>query len=315
MARQPTASELFAEFEAYLRHELNRSEDTIRTYIGALEQWMLYLQRRGVTLLNASARDIRSWLIRLAESGAKPSTRLVYLCAIRAFYRLQVLQERLDRNPAEGIPSPKVTERPIETLPDEQVYALIVAAGKVSGPPERNRLIVALMAYAGLRVSDVVSLRIQHVSPALDFITVKGKGGKVRGIPVHPRLRELLRAWLEIRKAEGARPTDRLIPIHKVTVRRIVYMASKACGLTAWPHLFRHTFATKLLRAGVNLRTIQDLLGHASLRTTQRYLSVYDDERARAMVTWDYDSWMPSPTFSGPSVTVSTVRPEDRATA
>lgn len=260
-------------FLDHLRVERGASEHTRRAYHRTLTDLLSHLQGAGRGYLDARRVDLRGYLF-VAGRGRAPATLARHMAAIRTFYRWLLREGVIERSEAEDLQPPKVGER----LPN----LISVTKGKElldeGGLAVRDQAIVELLYGAGLRVGELEALDRADVDLEEGIVRVRrGKGGKERRVPVGPPAREAVRAWLERRtdedpalflNARGQRLRQR-------SIRRIVEAAGQRVGVVGLhPHALRHAFATHLLDAGADLRGIQELLGHASLSTTQRYTHV-----------------------------------------
>jgi integrase/recombinase XerC len=316
----PALADAIERFIEHLRSERRLSPHTLRAYRRDLEEFAARVeQRRGrpaeVTDLNL--REVRSDLA--ARFGAQAaSTAARKLSALRSFGEfLRVRGERDDNEPA-LVRRPKLPRKLPVALPVEDVSALIDGAGHEDGPVGlRDRAILEVLYGAGLRVAECAALDLEHLRWERGDLTIRvvgGKGGKDREVPLGRPGAAAVRAWLDVREAmlpaskrmsPGAGPRghapkgERALFLGKRggriadrSVRELVYRRCLATGARArvGPHGLRHSFATHLLEGGCDLRSIQAMLGHASLSTTQRYthldlgkiVDIYDAAHPRA---------------------------------
>ncbi|HEY8497932.1 MAG TPA: tyrosine-type recombinase/integrase, partial [Limnochordales bacterium] len=207
--------------------------------------------------------------------------------AIRGFYRFLVEERLREASPAERLHSPKLPRRLPVFLTGEEAAALLEAAGRVGPEPARDQALVATFLYTGCRLGELLALRLDDVDFSAGAIRFFGKGGKERLVPMREELARLLQAYLPRRRELVSRAPraaqDRLFvsrhgrPLSPSGVRyllRRVAAALPQARPSLSPHKLRHTVATLLLQADADLRSIQELLGHASLATTQRYTHV-----------------------------------------
>jgi len=267
-----------AQYAAYLRAERHASPHTIRAYLSDLRQFLTVTGPPAAVRADA----IRHWL-RTLDGVADRSSIARKLAAVRGFFRFLRETHRLTTDPTLGVSTPKTRRKlPVHlTLDDVDRLLAVPRADGVLGL--RDRAILELLYSSGLRVSELVGLDWAHLDAETGCARVLGKGRKERVVPVgRPALRALalyreaaMAAGLPagngavFRNARGGRLTAR-------SVARLMERYVLASGTTAkaTPHALRHTFATHLLGAGADLRAIQELLGHASLSTTQRYTHV-----------------------------------------
>jgi integrase/recombinase XerC len=272
-----------AAFLRYLDRERNASAHTIRAYAADLEQFQEHVAAetgRPPRLEDVDHLMIRAFLSRLHQGGLKKVSAARKLAALRTFFRYLCREGILERNPARALLSPR-TERRIPThLEEAEIATLIEVAGE-SDAALRARAILEVLYATGIRCAELVGLDQGDVDLHARTVRVLGKGNKERIVPFGQPALGALQRYLPARlrahprspavfvNARGGRLTDRW-------VRRIVTDRVKAVALArrVSPHSLRHSFATHLLERGADLRSIQELLGHASLSTTQRYTHV-----------------------------------------
>jgi integrase/recombinase XerC len=286
--------------EDYLRHlRLNRdfSSHTVRAYAGDVAGFLVHLQRLGATTLDdASLQSVRSWLAKQASLGLARATLQRRAAAVRMFCRWAQEEGHASGNPAAKLRSP----RTVRTLPltleppeaAEMLAAAIAVAGESGGPAAlRDAAILELLYATGIRVSELVGLDIDDLDGDRGTVRVFGKGRKERSVPVGGPARRALNAWLGpprsslVTEESGAAMFigNRGRRIDSRVVRRIVHRGLKAVdgAPDLGPHGLRHAMATHLLEGGADLRSVQEILGHASLATTQIYTHV-TNERLRS---------------------------------
>lgn len=295
----------------YLEHLANEralSPNTIRAYEGDLLRFLEFLARdyfgRPVDEVNPPDVEplaVRSFLAHLSNQGVGRKSQGRALSAVRGLFRFACREGVIDANPAETIRTPKQGQPLPRHLRPGEVENLIEAAEGGDPLALRDRAILELLYAAGLRVGELVSLDWGDIDLSGRVLRVLGKGGKERMVPFGAPATEALRRWQAVWDDKATQPWDLDQPIflnHRGgrltarSVRRIVdrYVAAADIAPGVHPHTLRHTFATHLLEGGADLRAIQELLGHSSLSTTQRYthleierlLSVYRETHPRA---------------------------------
>jgi len=284
--------------------ENGASENTIGAYARDLADFARYLGASGGTLETAGRAEIEGYLAALEAEGRAPSTRARRLSAIRQFYRFVWMEGWRDEDPAARIRGPAARRRPPETLDEASVHRLLDAARRPDRRGERQiRLacLVELLYATGLRVSELVSLPVTAVRGEPHVILVRGKGGRERLVPVGAPARAALSEWLGVRDAAqsairraGGRESPWLFPSHGAEghLTRIAFWQQlKRLAVEAGldparitPNALRHAFATHLLGNGADLRSIQTLLGHADLPTTEIYTHVIEDRLKRLVL-------------------------------
>ena len=276
----------------YLRLSRRMSEHTIDAYLGDLRALLDYVGLRwdapadqfGQAL---TQRSIRSWLADTLASGGARSTIARHTAAIRNFTAWAVREEILASDPAAALTSPRADQRLPTPLDESEARTLInlARAEAVDGTPAQMRAwaILELTYACGLRVSEVCALDVSSLNREALTVRVLGKGNKERVVPYGPPAREALDHWLVRGRPQLVAQSsgealflgDRGGRIDPRVVRSMVHrMAAKAGVHDVAPHGLRHSTATHLLQGGADLRAVQEMLGHASLSTTQRYTHV-----------------------------------------
>lgn len=275
--------EAIAAFLRHLERERNASDKTVRAYALDLAQFREHLRqelRREALPGDVDRLLIRAFLARLHRAGLKKTSAARKLAALRTFFRYLCREGILEQNPARALLSPRGDKRLPPHVEEREVAALLDVPGK-GAAQARGRAILELLYGTGIRCSELVGLDLAEVDFETRTIRVLGKGRKERIVPFGTRAEAALREYLATRaqatrtsdalfvNARGGRLTDR-------SVRSLVSARVRATAMVRRlsPHGLRHAFATHLLERGADLRSIQELLGHASLSTTQRYTQV-----------------------------------------
>lgn len=270
---------------------------TLDAYRRDLLDFSGHVRSAGRNLANATAGDIRSYLASLSQAGLMASTQARRLSSLRQLHRFLLDEDIRSDDPTSAVEAPK-RGRPLPKIVTEaQTQALIDAAAAMEGPEAVRLLCIIELLYAsGLRVSELVTLPVNAVTGERKMLLVKGKGGKERLVPLGAPAREAIKTYLKVRagflpgleKAQKFLFPSRGIEGH-LTRRRVAQLmkdlAVKANldPRTLSPHVLRHAFASHLVAHGADLRSVQQLLGHADIATTQIYTHV-QDERLRRLV-------------------------------
>lgn len=252
------------------------------------------------SLADLTQEDLLGFLIHLHQAGHKPASIARKTSSLRQFFKFCCLERGLEHNPAEQLQGPGASKRLPKHLTIEQTTELLAAADRGLPYPQsetlaerlraRDRAMVYLLYATGLRVSELVGLTTHELDLRAGYVRVRGKGDKERITPFAPIAGEALRAYLENHRP-GLKPlTDHLFVNHRglVLTRQSFWQLLKELALSAGvpaslsPHTLRHSFATHLLAAGMNLRSLQMLLGHADLSTTQIYAHVTPEHLQQA---------------------------------
>ena len=266
----------------YLRLERSYSENTISGYLHDVDLLNEYMVSAGLTVKTVEEVHLHSFLASLRDLGIGARSQARVLAGIRGFFRYLLLEKIIEINPAELLDSPKQTLHLPEVLSTEEIDAMIAAIPREKKEALRNEAIIEILYGSGLRVSELVSLKISRIDFKEGFMLVEGKGNKERVVPVSPRALDLVKLWMEERALLNISPegADTLFlnrrgrPLTRVMIFYIIRDLALEAGITRKisPHTLRHSFATHLLEGGANLRSIQELLGHESLTTTELYV-------------------------------------------
>ncbi len=290
--------ELIEDYLEHLELERHLSTHTLRAYRGDLESFHAfladYLNRDAATLRPREVETVavRAFLASLTRQGLSRKSQARRLSAVRSLFRFACRRERLEANPAAPVRTPKQEKKLPRHLRPGEVENLVEAPTADDSLSCRDRAILELLYATGLRVGELVSLDWREIDLSERTLRVLGKGGKERMVPFGRHAAQALREWLEeweVLRApyEGGQAKDdgRAEPVFlnfrggrlsDRSVRRVIDRHLPAAGISqgVHPHMLRHSFATHLLEGGADLRAIQELLGHASLSTTQRYTHV-----------------------------------------
>ncbi|MBF0619737.1 MAG: tyrosine recombinase XerC [Candidatus Omnitrophica bacterium] len=281
-----------AKFIAHLEDEKNYSEHTLLNYRLDLEEFDFFLN--GVEVRSVDYPTLRRYLAELRVRELKPRSVARKLSSLRSFFRYLQREGVLDKNPAALLLTPKLDKTLPHFLSEGETIKLIEAPGDDAGADLRDKAIFETLYSTGIRVSELVGMDISDADLIGNIIKVYGKGKKERIVPIGNKATAAIQAYLDSRTDKvlalflnkaGGRLSDR-------SVRNIInkHIARAAIQQKVHPHMLRHSFATHLLDHGADLRSVQELLGHVNLSTTQIYThltteklkSVYDKAHPRA---------------------------------
>lgn len=271
-----------ADFEAYLSFECGLADNTVEAYRRDLHRFADFARRRRVPFPVAiDRRTVLAFLEEERDRGTAVRSRRRRLSALRTFFRYLAVEGRVESNPVHGIELPRDWKRLPKTLHPDEVGQLIDAAGTLSERTgRRDRAITELLYSSGLRVTELCTLPRSGLRPAEGFLRCRGKGDKERIVPLGPRAAEAIETYVREERPETREEalflSVRGRPLTRETVGRILTRAAAAAGLdpSLSPHTLRHSFATHLLEGGAGLREVQEMLGHADIRTTEIYTHV-----------------------------------------
>lgn len=268
-------------FVAYLKHEKNSSPHTIACYRRDLLQLEQYLEQRKMGLKDVDNIALRGFLAMLYERGEKKSTASRKLAAIRSFFQYCVRKRWLEDNPAKVVSTPK-QEKPVPSFLSEKEMEEFLDLPQTNKPLDmRDKAMLELLYATGIRVSELVGINLEDLKFTERLIRIRGKGKKERLVPFGRKAEESLRSYMRTRSLinKGRIEEKPLFlnyrgrKISSRSVERTVdkYICRSALRRKISPHSLRHSFASHLLSRGADLRVIQELLGHESLATTQKY--------------------------------------------
>jgi len=273
--------QVVSDFLGTLQTERGVSRNTLAAYRRDLGDFTTFLAARCVALDAASGDDVVSWLERLRARGLKPSSVARHLSALRGLYR-HLLRERLaPRDPTEHVDPPRLT-RPLPRALSADDAARLVEAPDVRTPRGvRDRALLELLYATGMRASECLALSPADVNLSAGYVVCTGKGRKQRLVPIGVEALAWVRRYLQaVRPVTGRRPGgDRLFlnprggALSRQSLWTVVRRAAAAAGIRrrVSPHVLRHSFASHLLEGGADLRSVQAMLGHADITTTQIY--------------------------------------------
>lgn len=256
------------EFSLHLRAK-GRSRNTVEAYIRDLNQFGEFCENvLKRSPLELERGDMRRFPLYLREMGLSPSSIARKVSAVKNYYRFLLLRGYVKKDPSLALVPPKLPKR-LPRPVGEDIMRRVLEEWKPQGEEDRLAQDLVLLLYGtGLRISELLSLGEEDVDFNEGVLRVRGKGGKVRVVPLHPKLYPVL----ERRMGGGGK----LFDINRYKAYRLIKgFFEKAAGLLGvHPHVLRHTFATHMLNSGADLKTVQEILGHASLGTTQIYTRV-----------------------------------------
>lgn len=272
------------EYQHYLKIERGLSENTIENYVSDLKKMTFFLKENKFT---DSPKTIEQEVIQqfIYEISKKLSSRSQarIISSLKSFFEYLIFEQLRDTNPTDLIESPKIGRKLPETLSEQEINQLINAIDLSTDEGERNRAILEIMYSCGLRVSELIHLKISDLFFNEGFIRIIGKGNKERFVPIHQKAQKYISIYIkEIRShvtiKKSHEDTLFLSRRGKSLSRQMIFMLIKTLAVNInlnkkiSPHTLRHSFATHLLKNGADLRAIQQMLGHESITTTEVYV-------------------------------------------
>ena len=282
---EPGLNEYLDLFLAYLTVEKGLADNTRQAYSRDLARYLDFLERQGRSGPAAiTSADIAAFLGLLRDEGIAPRSRARCLSAIRMFHKFLMIEQYCAVNPAAVIEAPRTASTLPEFLSRSEVDRLLAACAGASGEALRDRAMLELLYATGLRVSELVNLKLREINLGVGYLMTLGKGGKERLVPIGETAREQVEIYLEEARHKQD-PTNRnpflfLSRLGDAMTRQAFWNIIKKRTRIAEirknisPHTLRHSFATHLLENGADLRSVQLMLGHADLSSTQIYTHV-----------------------------------------
>ena len=271
-------------FQAYLKLERSVSANTSSAYVRdvALLESFLESELGGKSLNQVDFSDLKEFIAWIHGRGMSASSQARILSGIKTFFHFLVLEGLLSDNPTTLLESPKLSRKLPDTLSIHEINSLIDALDLSKPEGMRNKAILEMLYGCGLRVSEVVDLKISNLFLDIELVKILGKGNKERLVPIGSEAAKFLQIWLrEVRVHLKIKPgqedwvflNNRGSSLSRVMVFLIIKGLATKIGLkkTISPHTFRHSFATHLLEGGADLRAVQEMLGHESITTTEIY--------------------------------------------
>jgi integrase/recombinase XerD len=297
----PDQRNLIKEFLTYIQVEKGLATLTLESYRRDLERLDRWAAKIKKPIAELNRPDLRKWIAELSREGLAPSSVARAVSAARGFFKFLMLDGHIKHHPAEDLDTPQKFSYLPRFLTEEEIDRLLAAPDITTNEGVRDRAMLELMYAAGLRVSEVVSLKQSEMDIQVGVVNCHGKGSKERRVPVGKSAIHWLQKYISLKAAYG-RPAypNLFLDRGKPLTRQLAWALIKRHALTAGvgnvsPHTLRHSFATHLLQRGADSRSVQALLGHSDISTSQIYThitdrhlrSAYDNHhpRARAAAT------------------------------
>lgn len=275
--------DLFREYLSYLRVERGLAKNSIESYERDLAKLKNWADGESLEILELNRQDLRGFIADLSREDLSANSVQRITSAVRGFYKFLMTDSHLEKNPAEDIQAPQKGFYLPKFLNQTEIEQLLSAPDVSQETGLRDRAILELMYACGLRVSEAVDLKISDVELDSGILTCKGKGGKTRKIPIGTSAVEWLKSYLVMRRRKENIEINNLFvsslgrPINRQIIFNLIKEYAEKCGLEdVSPHTLRHSFATHLIQNRADVRSVQQMLGHADISTTQIYTHITD---------------------------------------
>lgn len=279
-----SVSMLGKEYHAYLKLEKGLSANSVEAYERDYQRLKTYMEAHGLDVVRASFDDLQAFVFDTFKDIASVRTQARLIAGIHSFYRFLLYHHYIEQDPSELLETPKKELHLPDVLSLDEIDRMIAQIDMSKSESHRNRAIIEMLYGSGLRVSELVNLRLSDIYLQEGYMRITGKGSKQRLVPISPVAAEWFGYWMQDRglldiKAEA---TDIAFvnrygrQLTRAMIFTIIKTLARAAGIqkTISPHTLRHSFATHLLQNGADLRIIQQLLGHESISTTEIYTHV-----------------------------------------
>lgn len=284
METDKNSKDIVSRYRRYLKLEKGYSANTLDAYMRDVDKLFRYLAVEQVDVLDVKLEDLEHFAAFISDLGIGPRSLARILSGVRQFYRFLVIDGYLEVDPTELLESPKQPDHLPEVLSTAEVDLLEQAIDLSKWEGHRNRAIIEVLFSCGLRVSELINLKLSNLYIEEQYIRVMGKGSKERLVPISPRALDELSYWFADRNVMKIKPGEedyvflnrRGQHLTRTMILIMIKRYAVEAGIkkTISPHTLRHSFATSLLEGGADLRAIQAMLGHESIGTTEIYTHI-----------------------------------------
>ncbi len=274
--------DMIKEFVYYLTVERGLAANTLESYTRDLEQYSSFLTKHGVTSFQSTTKtNVMAYLLNLQKQGKATSTISRHLAALKSFYQYLLREKHIEQDPTMNLESPKLQKKLPRVLTVKEVELLLNQPNLAEPAGLRDKAMLELLYATGIRVSELISLDRDHVNLEMGYVRCFGKGSKERIIPLGSLAKKFVEEYLQRSRVKLTKTKDEkalFVNHHGRRMTRqgfwkIIKKYAKEAGIAKdiTPHTLRHSFATHLLENGADLRSVQEMLGHADITTTQIY--------------------------------------------
>lgn len=271
-------------YQRYLKLQRGFSPNTLDAYQRDLQKLLVYLEQEGKDIYEVELDDLQHFAATLHDIGIHPRSQCRILSGVRSFFRFMQTDGYRDDDPSELLENPVLGDHLPEVLSAEEVDMLENSIDLSKWEGQRNRAIVEVLFSCGLRVSELVNLKLSNIYKEEQYVRIMGKGSKERLVPISPKALEEIRKWTYDRNLMKIKPGEedyvflnrRGAHLTRTMILIMIKQQAELAGITKTisPHTLRHSFATALLEGGADLRAIQTMLGHESIGTTEIYTHI-----------------------------------------
>ena len=269
-------------FKSYLQVERSLSVNSVDAYIRDVKKLETFAKKKKISELNINKSDLSDFVSNISKEGISARSQSRIISGIKAFYKYLIMEDYITADPTQLLESPKIGMKLPDTLSIEEIDKLIAAIDLSTEQGERNRAMLEILYSCGLRVTELITLKLSNVSFVEGFIKVIGKGNKERLAPIGKTALKYLTIYInEVRNHQDIQKGHEDIiflsrrgkQLTRVMIFTIIKQLAEKIGLKKKisPHTFRHSFATHLIQGGADLRAVQEMLGHESITTTEIY--------------------------------------------
>ena len=287
--------DMIREYLSYCRVEKGLAANSIDSYATDLGKLGAWAGKNELELLTLTRNDLREWLIDLGGGKLSENSKRRLISAVRGFYKFLMFDGHVTKNPAEDLVSPQKGVYLPRFLNRTEIESLLSAPDTSTEIGLRDRAILEVMYACGLRVSEAANVRINDIDLDAGILTTTGKGSKTRRVPIGASAVEWVKSYLAVRRKKENIDIDNLfvtpagLPINRQSIHTSITEYASKCGLEGVsPHTLRHSFATHLVQNNADIRSVQQMLGHADISTTQIYTHITSTQLKR-----NYDRFHP----------------------
>ncbi len=284
-------------FKSYLTIERSLSSNSVDAYIRDVQQLALFAENKKKTEIQIDKSDLSEFVAAISKSGKAARSQARIISGIKAFFKYLIMEDYIKADPTELLEAPKIGMKLPDTLSVEEIDKLISAIDLSKEQGERNRAMLEILYSCGLRVSELITLKLSNISFTEGFIKVVGKGNKERLAPIGSTALKYLNIYLnEVRNHQAIKKGHEDIvflnrrgkQLTRVMIFTIIKQLAEKISLKKKisPHTFRHSFATHLIQGGADLRAVQEMLGHESITTTEIYTHLDKEYLKEAIISF-----------------------------